>query len=86
MVTNEGHIKLTDYGLSKMIIEEKNPLSTFIGTLEYTAPEAIKGHYGKQVDLWAIGVLMYELKFKRNPFEITQTENYDTIQTNIEKM
>ena len=33
LVTNEGHIKLTDYGLSKMIIEEKNPITTFIGTL-----------------------------------------------------
>jgi serine/threonine protein kinase len=42
-----------------MIIEENNALSTFIGTLEYTAPEALKGHYGKEVDIWAIGVLMF---------------------------
>lgn len=46
-----------------MIIEEKNLISTFIGTLEYTAPEAIHGNYGKEVDLWAIGVLMFELRF-----------------------
>ena len=33
LVTNEGHVKLTDYGLSKMIVSENNPISTFIGTL-----------------------------------------------------
>lgn len=33
LVTNDGHVKLTDYGLSKMIVEEHNTLSTFIGTL-----------------------------------------------------
>lgn len=50
---------MTDYGLSKMIISETNPINTFIGTLEYTAPEALNGQYGKKVDLWAIGVLMF---------------------------
>ena len=83
LVTSDGHIKLTDYGLSKMIIEEKNPISTFVGTLEYTAPEAILGHYGKEVDLWAIGVLMHELRFEKNPFEISQSETSDSIQNNI---
>ncbi len=38
LVTSDGHVKLTDYGLSKMIVSENNPISTFIGTLEYTAP------------------------------------------------
>lgn len=33
LVTNDGHVKLTDYGLSKMIISETNQISTFIGTL-----------------------------------------------------
>lgn len=33
LVTNDGHVKLTDYGLSKMIVSETNQISTFIGTL-----------------------------------------------------
>jgi len=33
MVTQQGHIKLTDYGLSKVIIENKQFISTFIGPL-----------------------------------------------------
>ena len=85
LVTNDGHIKLTDYGLSKMIIEEKNPITTFIATLEYTAPEAIHGHYSKEVDLWAIGVLMHELRFEKNPFENNSSETNDVIQNSIEK-
>jgi serine/threonine protein kinase len=33
LVTEDGHIKLTDYGLSKVIIEEKEAVSTFVGAL-----------------------------------------------------
>ena len=47
LVTNEGHIKLTDYGLSKMLIENKTFTCTFVGALEYMAPEAVRGNYGK---------------------------------------
>jgi serine/threonine protein kinase len=38
LVTNEGHIKLGDYGLSRMITKEQNQLTTFIGTLSYMPP------------------------------------------------
>ena len=38
LVTNDGHIKLTDYGLSKMLIEDKTSTCTFVGALEYMAP------------------------------------------------
>jgi len=59
MVTQQGHIKLTDYGLSKVIIENKQFISTFIGPLEYMAPEALKGEFGQKADFWALGVLMF---------------------------
>lgn len=64
LVTDEGHIKLTDYGFSKLIIEDKQFISTFVGTLEYMAPEAIYGQFGQKADIWSLGVLMYELMFK----------------------
>ncbi len=45
----------------------------------------MQGHYGKKVDLWAIGVLMFELKFTRNLFENNQFDTEEEIQNNIEK-
>jgi serine/threonine protein kinase len=54
---------MTDYGLSKMLVEDKTFTNTFVGALEYMAPEAIKGQYGKEVDLWSIGILIFELAF-----------------------
>ena len=67
------------------MMEEKSLLETFVGTLEYSAPEVLKGNYGKEVDLWAIGVLMYELRFENNPFENNQIESVSSIEFNIEK-
>ena len=64
LITNQGHIKLTDYGLSKVIIQSKQSISTFVGTLQYMAPEALDGQFGQKADIWALGVLMYELMFR----------------------
>lgn len=46
LVTDEGHIKLNDYGLSKMI-KGKNLTHTYVGPIEYSAPEVIIDDYGK---------------------------------------
>ena len=68
LVNDEGHIKLTDYGLSKVIIEDRKSISTFVGTLEYMAPEAYSGEFGQKADIWSLGVVMYELLFKEGLF------------------
>lgn len=39
-----------------------------MGTLEYMAPEALKGQFGQKADIWSLGVLMFELMFRENPF------------------
>ena len=55
----DGHVKLTDFGLSKESIFEEKKTFSFCGTVEYMAPEVVnrKGH-GTAADWWSYGVLM----------------------------
>ena len=43
--------------------------------MEYSAPEVIRDNYGQKVDVWAIGILMYELRFRDTPFSSVQNNN-----------
>ena len=72
LVCKDGHIKLSDFGLSKRIVDTNGELhktNSFCGTDEYLAPELIKGNkYDFSIDWWALGVLIYELCFHITPF------------------
>jgi len=75
-----GHIKLTDFGLSK----EGEKTYSFCGTPEYLAPEILagKGH-GKEVDWWTLGCLMYEMACGYPPFsDKVKTKMYNNIAQN----
>ena len=55
LLDNKGHIKLTDFGLSKIKENDNDLTFTFCGTPEYLAPEIIRGEgYGKEIDFWAL--------------------------------
>ncbi|KAM7177441.1 cAMP-dependent protein kinase catalytic subunit PRKX [Macrochelys suwanniensis] len=76
LLDKEGHIKLTDFGFAKKLVDRT---WTLCGTPEYLAPEVIqsKGH-GRAVDWWALGILIFEMLsgfppfFDDNPFGIYQ--------------
>ena len=63
-----GHIKLTDFGLSKDLVED-GKTSTFCGTSEYLAPEVVmQMPYSYPIDIWALGILCYEMILGATPF------------------
>ncbi|EAX90148.1 AGC family protein kinase [Trichomonas vaginalis G3] len=84
LVCKNGHIKLSDFGLAKKLLNYKGELTktdTFCGIDEYIAPEMILGKpYGFELDWWCLGILMYELCFHETPFVGKNgKETYDRI-------
>jgi len=66
----DGHVKIGDYGLSKFISVSRHSAQTAsIGTVHYMAPEIGSGDYSKSVDIYALGVMLYEMLLGKVPFE-----------------
>jgi serum/glucocorticoid-regulated kinase 2 len=68
LLDSDGHICITDFGLSKEITSEEGT-HTFCGTPEYLAPEVLKGQgHGTAVDWWSLGTLVFEMLTGLPPF------------------
>ena len=61
---------LTDFGIARQIREDVSKIATtsFKGTTYYIAPEEISGYFGKEIDWWHLGIIVYELLKRKNPF------------------
>ena len=71
MLDSNGHIKLTDFGLSKMVTKSKEKAFTICGTPQYLAPEILSDDgYDNSVDWWSLGCVMYEMLVGKAPFKI----------------
>jgi len=73
LLDETGHIQITDFGLSKDGVSEPTGAKTFCGTPEYLAPETIltrhkKSGYGRAVDWWSFGTLVFEMLTGWPPF------------------
>lgn len=83
LLDKDGHLLLTDFGLSKIAIDDDARCDSSHGTYEYMAPEVIKGSpYGKACDWWSLGALGYDLLTGSPPF---QANNHAKLQEKIVK-
>ena len=84
MLTREGRVKVLDFGLAKLVapdpsldatqaVTAASPLSSagqVVGTVPYMAPEQVRGEaVDSRTDLFALGIMLYELSTGRRPFE-----------------
>ena len=61
-------IKISDFGLARFVYPDQNA-TTACGTPNYVAPELVEGKgYGKEVDYWAIGIIIYIMLCGFPPF------------------
>lgn len=68
--SDEGIVKVGDYGLSKFIsCSRRSGQTESVGTVHYMAPEIANGRYGKEIDIYALGVMLYEMLTGHVPFD-----------------
>ncbi|EEB06333.1 CAMK/CAMKL/PASK protein kinase Ppk6 [Schizosaccharomyces japonicus yFS275] len=68
VIDDRGWAKLIDFGSSS--VTWRGPFDTFRGTVGFAAPELLRGekYLGKEQDIWALGVLLYTILYRENPY------------------
>ena len=68
ILDGQGVVKLIDFGSASYL--KNGPFDVFVGTIDYAAPEVLAGasYDGPAQDVWAMGILLYTILYKENPF------------------
>ena len=69
--SEDSHLKVIDFGLSKIFNEVNHKMSTKVGTAYYVSPEVLCGDYDEKCDIWSAGVILYILLTGEPPFNGT---------------
>lgn len=81
MITRDGAVKVVDFGIARLMDASHTQTNMIIGTLGYMSPQQIRGERAdERSDIWAVGVMFYELLCYQRPFDGT---NQATLMMNI---
>jgi serine/threonine-protein kinase len=82
------HVKILDFGLARLQAEQTSKLTTgiVVGTPAYMSPEQIRGNaIDTRADLYAIGVLMFELLTAQKPFHSEKDDPIEVVQLHLKQ-
>ena len=69
-LTQDGKIKIGDFGISKAMDRTVLASKSFVGTPFYLSPEMVEGKpYSTKADIWALGVILYHMTSLKLPFD-----------------
>ncbi|KRH92078.1 Serine/threonine protein kinase, partial [Pseudoloma neurophilia] len=70
LIKNDGTVKIIDFGLSNFY-NKNNYLNTFCGSLQFAAPELLKGivYEGPEIDIWSLGIILFVMVNGKLPFD-----------------
>mmetsp|Transcript_28643 Transcript_28643/g.97568 ORF Transcript_28643/g.97568 Transcript_28643/m.97568 type:complete len:458 (+) Transcript_28643:198-1571(+) len=75
LMDSDGHVVVTDFGLAKVFESDEERHRTLCGTDAYMAPEMVaRRSYGKPVDFWSLGILIFEMLTGKTPFTHRETK------------
>ena len=81
MITTDGKVKITDFGIAKVASSNLTTTGQFLGTPNYMSPEQVTGaSVDGRSDIFSLGVVLYEMLSRRKPFS---GENLTTISYKI---
>ena len=68
LLGEDGYLRISDFGLSKIMKDLEHTMTKNIGTAVYMAPEMQDRSYTKDIDWWSVGIIAYELLVGNPPF------------------
>jgi serine/threonine protein kinase len=89
MITTDGKVKITDFGIAKVASSNLTTTGQFLGTPNYMSPEQVTGApVDGRSDVFSLGVVLYEMLAKKKPFagENLTTISYKIVHENFQPL